>query len=246
MVYFLRQIETTNNLISKTSAALLLILSVAVFSCRKPNKHSHLVHNKENFSIELLHINLSLLSCDYAHNSDTITWNYPYQVVFLFQIINNTNDTLVFAANEHYFLAQTGKKYGVFRLIHKGAYYNLLCNKIIEVLPRGNNAIVSAYVIDLPIFERIYSRKEFHRFVMDLLTKSSIYYFVINDDIDGLQQEGVSFVELVHNPIRVKLWNEFSIRIFSEDKVYSITEIGYPLDSVPDHIEIIKPIPGIE
>lgn len=210
--------------------AAILALFILMISC----KQDHCKTNNQEATpirITLLGINFTLNKFSYS-GSDTIdSWYYPYEVVFLYEVSNNSSKDVILVINDT--LANNNYYYqGIIR------YKNspVLCEKTIRI-EKGNSRLFNCYILDLPIFDSIYCRKEFTGFIKDF--RDNLYNelniirkgkMLTEEDIISIYTDDKFYFHFNH-------WKENSIKL---------KKIGFPIKKVPDSIVITKPIPGVE
>lgn len=226
-----------------SNANLLLIPLLALLSyCRPSEIHEKARSNQDSIiSIELVNIVLTVNS----YEIDTSWWHYPRQALFCFWVTNKCDDTIIFAANECRF-STDHYTYGTFRTYDSTHTYVIGCNKIRPVLPDSSIMII-AYSIDLPVFKRVFPKKEFFRFFHALANNYQFLYQVTPLYPSILKRFKLYKVQPLPTETTITLSPDFCFIVEGEqDQKLQLEDLGYPFDMVPDTIELPHPIPGIE
>lgn len=230
-------------MIKKFSLALLIIV---VLSCNiNQTKNSDTKRLSDFVQINLEKIKFSIEEVFFIQSGDTIHWYYPYQMVFYINVSNKTNDTLFFVSNdsayknEHNIFGETG-------MVIEGKKHIIVCRWPIEMLPKSENFIIG-YNIDFPFFQKVYTKKEFAKFLDDFVFKYKMYCYPVVKDYSQLPDELKYCDRSDSDSLRINISKSFKFTVAKYGKKQiQVSDIGYPNEIVPDSIELFPPPPGIE
>lgn len=213
-----------------------LLASFFLFSCQFSDKDFQTNNKVEKVSNERMNEDLTFklnhihFTTNNFETKDQIKWYYPYQVIFNLEIENKTEKDVM--------LRNLVNKYGT--NIRKGNFFITndldtiyLGPEINQIVSAHGKVKINFFVLDLPIFDSVYSRNDFKEFVNDL-RKEYVGFFRFGDDLGSKIYRISNFESTI-----IRFYN-------SRAKEINLESIGYPLNKIPSDIVVIKPLYGIE
>lgn len=217
----------------KLKTLTILALLVFIVSCKQDhNTNTNTKEEDTPIRLTLLGINFTLNNFSYSVNDTIVSWYYPYEVVFLYEISNDSQKEITLVIND--------------TLAGKDNYYQAMirhnespveCDETVKI-KEGSKKLFNCYIMEIPIFDSIYSRKEFANFISEFQDNLNSEINIIKKGIEVSKEEkSINFC--MHDKFYFHFYH------WKNDSV-SPKEIGFPIEDVPDTIKPIKPTSGIE
>lgn len=217
----------------------LCLIATLFFQCISLKKETDL-------QISLEKIEISCADQIYKTDTVNILWYYPYQMVFIFNIENNNSDSIVFRAEES-ILSEQDRYYGTFRIKYNNKEYKIGAMDL-SIIPPNSNVNFNGYNIDLPIFDKVFTKKEFQFFCKNFIAKASFNYNTIWEDY--LNMNVINLPPLIRIPdkIDIKISKNFKYTIANDERNIKIevSDIGFPFNNLPDNVFVSRPYPGFD
>ncbi|MCF8332501.1 MAG: hypothetical protein K9H84_08630 [Bacteroidales bacterium] len=210
---------------------ILIALFITLISC-KDKQYKDKTNEVSPISITLLGISFELNKFTYSETDSIDPWYYPYEIVFLYEISNNSSKEITFITND---TLENAVNY--YQGIIRYKDIPVQCDETIKV-KKEKSRMFNCYIMNLPIFDSIYNRKEFNVFITNFKDNLNNKANIINKDRKiSSAEKNLSFYFHESFYYRFNHWR---------DKNIKLEKIGYPEKAVPDTIQIIKPSRGVE